>query len=75
MCPDTPLRCPGDTMIIPQYTDNTGTNHQSKLRKYPQFLTLMYKTQISNHAKRKRCYDVLSLWRMKQEPGHPASGC
>ena len=74
MCPHAPLRCPGDVMIILQCTDNTWTNNQSKLRKYPQFLTLMYKTQLSNHAKRKRCYDIMSLWQMKQELGHLASG-
>ena len=31
-------------------------------------------TQLPNRAKRKRCYDVTSLWRMKQELGHLASG-
>ena len=29
---------------------------------------------FSNRAKRKRCYDVTSLWRIKQELGHLASG-
>ena len=32
------------------------------------------KHNFKTRAKRKRCYDVMSLWRIKQELGHLASG-
>ena len=45
---------------------NDGNIHKGKF--------LAKKHNFSNRAKRKRCYDVMSLWRMKQELGHLASG-
>ena len=44
-----------------------GLVTRNLIRKYPQIQNSVKTITFTNCAKRKRCYDVTSLWRMKQE--------
>ena len=61
-------------MIVKISVDKTKTHKKAMNLRNIQLQNICENTQLPNRAKGKRCYDVTSLWRMKQELGHQASG-
>ena len=72
--PQAPFLCLDDAMIDKIYAEHTKTQKTNKFKEYPTLKIFVRKHNFPIHAKRKRCYDVTSLWRTKQELGHLASG-
>ena len=72
--PHVPFLCPGDAMTVNISEDKIPTHKKAMNLRNIQLQNICENIQLPNRTKRKRCYDVTSPWRMKQELGHLASG-